>query len=103
MILFWGNVSSSSLIDAARCTFSGATVPGKTTKLRTGRIDRTSGIFGACDSSIKPAELLEPEFDESLGFPCRVVRMSALMIFSGANESRAIRSFDRHERCRRRF
>src|SRR5438046_6565043 len=44
MIFVCGNVSSSSLIDAARPTVRGRTVPGKITKLRRGRIERTLGI-----------------------------------------------------------
>src|SRR5437762_13437459 len=44
MIFVCGNVSSSSLIDAARPTVRGRTVQGKITKLRRGRIERTLGI-----------------------------------------------------------
>ena len=50
-----GNVSSSSLSDADRWTFRGITVPGKTTKLRTGRIDSSSGIRGVRLSSTPSA------------------------------------------------
>ena len=54
MTLLIGSVSSSSLIDDARRTFSGATVPGKITNPRSGKIDNVSGIFGIWAGSTLP-------------------------------------------------
>ena len=48
MIFSPGMTSSSSALLFGRPTFSGMTVPGKTTMLRIGRIGRTFGTVSSC-------------------------------------------------------
>src|SRR5438874_5373442 len=78
MILLLGRVSSSSLIEADRRTFSGATMPGKTTKPRTGNIESVSGMDGV------PAGVVPLLFSTRTapGSPpaCKALSNSALMI-----------------------
>ena len=66
MILLCGNVSSSNLIDAGRPIVRGKTVPGKMTKLRTGKIESVLGIAGISRES-SPPEAVSRTGCDSLG------------------------------------
>src|SRR6266704_2824553 len=80
MIFVCGSVSSSSLIDAARPTVRGRIVPGKTTKLRNGRIESTSGIWGA-ELAAAPPIAVAPDGADFASVPfCKAVNGSSFMI-----------------------
>src|SRR5207249_7141377 len=78
MIFVCGSVSSRSLIDAARPTVRGRIVPGKTTKLRNGRMESTSGIWGA-DVAAAPIAVASGGDFASVSF-CKAISGSSFMI-----------------------
>src|SRR6266496_3339315 len=95
MIFVCGSVSSSSLIDAARPTVSGRIVPGKTTKLRNGRMERTSGIWGDDVAAAPPIAVDSGGADLASLPSCKAISGSSFMI-SVAAKSRGDRCAARH-------
>src|SRR5207253_2426715 len=87
MIFVCGSVSSRSFIDADRPTVRGRIVPGKTTKLRNGRMESTSGIWGADVAAAPPIAVAS----DGAGFAsvpsCKATIGSSLMISVAARST----------------
>src|SRR5438132_7234190 len=95
MIFVCGSVSSSSLIDAVRPTVSGRIVPGKTTKLRSGRMESTSGTWGD-ELAAAPPKAGESGGADFASVPCcKAISGSSFMILAAA-KSRGDRYAARH-------